>query len=109
MADLSNRLSGKVAFVTGAGRGQGRAYAVRLASEGADVIVVDRCADVESVTYPMSTRDDLDETARLVEKHARRAIASVVDVRATRDCPVPWARAWPSSDGSTSLSPTPAS
>jgi SDR family mycofactocin-dependent oxidoreductase len=81
MADPSNRLSGKVAFVTGAGRGQGRAYAVRLASEGADVIVVDRCADVEFVTYPMSTREDLDETVRLVEKHGRRAIASVVDVR----------------------------
>jgi SDR family mycofactocin-dependent oxidoreductase len=81
MPELSDRLAGKVAFVTGAGRGQGRAYAVRLASEGADVIVIDRCADGDTTTYPMATRDDLDETVRLVEKQGRRVIASVVDVR----------------------------
>jgi len=81
MAELSSRLIGKVAFVTGAARGQGRGYAVRLASEGADVIAIDRCADGETTTYPMATRDDLDETARLIEKQGRRAVTSVVDVR----------------------------
>jgi SDR family mycofactocin-dependent oxidoreductase len=81
MSDLSERLAGKVAFVTGAARGQGRAHAVRLASEGADVIVIDCCADVEATTYPLAAREDLDETVRLVEKQGRRAVASVVDVR----------------------------
>jgi SDR family mycofactocin-dependent oxidoreductase len=81
MADLSDRLRGKVAFVTGAARGQGRAYAVRLASEGADVIVIDRCADGVATTYAMATTEDLDETSRLVEKQGRRALTSVVDVR----------------------------
>jgi SDR family mycofactocin-dependent oxidoreductase len=81
MADLSNRLSGKVAFVTGAARGQGRGHTVRLASEGADVIVIDVCADNEATTYPMATTDELDETVRLVEKYGRRAVPAVVDVR----------------------------
>jgi SDR family mycofactocin-dependent oxidoreductase len=78
---MAGRVEGKVAFVTGAGRGQGRSHAVRLAEEGADVIAVDICAPVESVTYPMATADDLAETARLVEEQDRRIITAVADVR----------------------------
>jgi SDR family mycofactocin-dependent oxidoreductase len=74
-------LSGKVAFITGAGRGQGRAHAVRLASDGADIIAVDICADIATVPYPMATTADLEETCRLVEKEGRRANAQVADVR----------------------------
>lgn len=75
------RLQGKVAFVTGIGRGQGRSHAVRLASEGADIIGVDICADFESVPYPMSSEADLAETVALVEKQDRRIIARVADTR----------------------------
>jgi SDR family mycofactocin-dependent oxidoreductase len=81
MPDVSERLAGKVAFITGAARGQGRAHAVRLASEGADVIVVDACTDVAAVTYPLARRADLDETAALVEKQGQRVVAAVADVR----------------------------
>jgi len=75
------RVEGKVALITGAARGQGRHHAVRLAEEGADVILVDICADIPGVGYPMATPEDLDETVRLVEKFDRRATAAVVDVR----------------------------
>lgn len=75
------RVEGKVVFITGAARGQGRAHAVRLAEEGADIIGVDICADIATNSYGMASRDDLDETVRLVEKHGRRMIASVADVR----------------------------
>jgi SDR family mycofactocin-dependent oxidoreductase len=75
------RLEGKVAFITGAARGQGRSHAVRMASEGADVILVDRCANVETTAYDMADQADLTETVRLVEALGRTAIASVVDVR----------------------------
>jgi NAD(P)-dependent dehydrogenase (short-subunit alcohol dehydrogenase family) len=61
------RVQGKVAFITGAARGQGRSHAIRLAEEGADIIAVDICKDFETVGYPMATPDDLKETARLVE------------------------------------------
>jgi SDR family mycofactocin-dependent oxidoreductase len=74
-------LSGKIAFITGAGRGQGRAHAVRLASAGADVILTDICADIDSIPYAMATHDDLDETSRLVEKSGQRASVHVADVR----------------------------
>jgi len=70
-----------VAFITGAARGQGRAEAVRLAAEGADIIAVDICADLPTTTYPGPTPEDLAETARLVEDHDRRAVTSIVDVR----------------------------
>ena len=63
-----NRLKGKVALVTGAARGQGRSHAVHLADEGADIIALDICADIESNEYPLATPDDLDETAKLIEK-----------------------------------------
>jgi SDR family mycofactocin-dependent oxidoreductase len=75
------RLDGKVAFITGIGRGQGRSHALKLASEGADIIGVDICADFDSVAYPMSTTADLEETVRLVEGLDRRIVARVADVR----------------------------
>jgi SDR family mycofactocin-dependent oxidoreductase len=75
------RVQGKVAFVTGAGRGQGRSHAVRLAEEGADIIAVDLCHDIDSLAYSLSTPDDLKETARLVEAQDRRIVAVQADVR----------------------------
>jgi SDR family mycofactocin-dependent oxidoreductase len=75
------RVSGKVAFITGAARGQGRSHAVRLAEEGADIIAVDICAPVETVSYATGTEADLAETARLVEKLDRRVVTAKVDVR----------------------------
>jgi SDR family mycofactocin-dependent oxidoreductase len=75
------RLDGKVAFVTGAARGQGRAHAQRLAHEGADIIAADICAPVATVKYSASTPADLQETARLVEKEGRRIVARPVDTR----------------------------
>ena len=75
------RVAGKVAFVTGAARGQGRSHAVRLAEEGADIIAVDLCQDVETIGYPMATPEDLDETARLIEKTGQTAVIAQADVR----------------------------
>jgi SDR family mycofactocin-dependent oxidoreductase len=72
---------GKVAFVSGVARGQGRSHAVRLAEEGADIIGFDICANDDAVEYPLATRDDLDETRALVEKFGRKAILEVADVR----------------------------
>jgi SDR family mycofactocin-dependent oxidoreductase len=79
---MSGKLAGKVAFITGAARGQGRAHAVRLASEGADIIAVDIAGKLPScVPYDPATPDDLSETVRLVEAANRRIIASVTDTR----------------------------
>ena len=75
------RMTGKVAFVTGAGRGQGRSHAVHLADEGADLVLVDIGENIGTNSYPLATAADLDETARLVEKSGRRVIAAQVDVR----------------------------
>ena len=75
------RLENKVAFITGAARGQGRSHAVRLAQEGADIIAIDLCGQVPSIGYPMSTPEDLEETVRLVEEQDRRIIARKADVR----------------------------
>ena len=69
---MAGRMDGKVSFITGAGRGQGRAHAVKQASEGADIIAIDICEDIESNPYPMSSWDDLQETKTLVEHHGRR-------------------------------------
>lgn len=77
----NGRVAGKVAFITGAARGQGRSHAVRLAEEGADIIALDLCAQVETVPYPMATPADLEETVRLVEKLDRRIVAVRGDVR----------------------------
>ncbi|MBY4039225.1 mycofactocin-coupled SDR family oxidoreductase [Rhodococcus fascians] len=76
-----DRVSGKVAFITGAARGQGRSHAVRLAEEGADIIAVDICQDIESNPYALSRSEDLEETVRLVEKFDRRIVAIEADVR----------------------------
>ena len=78
---MGDRVQGKVAFITGAARGQGRSHAVRLAEEGADIIGVDLCAQVGTVPYPMATREDLEQTRRLVEKLGRRMVTAEVDVR----------------------------
>ncbi|BBX22195.1 3-ketoacyl-ACP reductase [Mycolicibacter terrae] len=74
-------LDGKVAFITGAARGQGRAHAVRLAGEGADIIAVDLCDQIASVPYPMATPDDLAATVKLVEDTGARIVAATADVR----------------------------
>ena len=78
---MTGRVEGKVAFITGAARGQGRAHAVRLASEGADIIAVDLCESIDSVPYPLATEADLKETVRLVEGLGRKIVASQADVR----------------------------
>lgn len=78
---MSGRVQGKVAFITGAARGQGRSHAVRLAQEGADIIAVDVCRQLDDVPFPMSTPEDLAETVSLVEKEGRRILATQVDVR----------------------------
>jgi SDR family mycofactocin-dependent oxidoreductase len=75
------RVEGKVAFITGAGRGQGRSHAIRLAEEGADIIAVDVCHDYDSVGYPMSSAADLAETVKAVEALDRRIVATEADVR----------------------------
>jgi (+)-trans-carveol dehydrogenase len=77
---MPGRVEGKVAFITGAGRGQGRSHAVRLAQEGADIIAIDICHDVEGA-LPMATAEDLAETAKMVEGLDRRIVTHQADVR----------------------------
>jgi SDR family mycofactocin-dependent oxidoreductase len=77
-------LDGKVAFITGGSRGQGRAHAVTCAREGADVIVIDIAEQLATVPYRLATADDLDETAKLVQARGRRALAIKADVRSQR-------------------------
>ena len=78
---MAGRLEGKVAFITGAARGQGRAHAVAMAKEGADIIAVDICRDIPSNPYPLATPDDLAETERAIKGLGRRVVARVADVR----------------------------
>ncbi len=79
---MAGSLDGRVAFVTGAARGQGRAHAIRLAQEGADVIAIDVCKPIsDSITYPMPTSADLAETAAAVEAAGRTVIAREIDIR----------------------------
>lgn len=79
---MAATLEGRVAFVTGAARGQGRAHAVRLASEGADIVAVDVCGPVsDTITYPAATSEELAETASAVEATGRKVLAREVDIR----------------------------
>lgn len=77
----ARRFEGKVAFITGAARGQGRAYARRLAAEGADIIGIDIAGDLATTAYQTATADDLAETARIVEALGRRIVVAKADVR----------------------------
>ncbi|WP_166903988.1 mycofactocin-coupled SDR family oxidoreductase [Mycobacterium sp. DL440] len=74
-----------VVVITGAARGQGRSHAVALAEAGADIIAVDRCADIDSIPYPLATKEDLAETARLVREAGGRIETAVADVRNLAD------------------------
>jgi SDR family mycofactocin-dependent oxidoreductase len=78
---MAGQFEGKVAFITGAARGQGRAHARRLARDGADIVGIDLCSQIATVDYPMATKDDLDETVRLVEERGARMISLIGDVR----------------------------
>lgn len=78
---MSGRVEGKRVLITGAARGMGRSHAVRLAQEGADLILVDICESMPGIEYPLATTEDLAETARLVGEHGRRAVTHIVDVR----------------------------
>ncbi len=78
---MAGRVAGKVAFITGAARGQGRSHAIRLAEEGADVIAVDICRDYGTVPYAMATEADLAQTVKAVEALDRRIVATQADVR----------------------------
>ena len=107
---MSGRLTGKVAFITGAARGQGRAHAVRMANEGADIIAIDIAGKLPAcVPYAPATPDDLAETVQLVEATGRRILASAVDIRDSTASGRPSTTAQPSWVASTSSSPTPAS
>jgi SDR family mycofactocin-dependent oxidoreductase len=78
---IVDRVKGKVALITGAARGQGRAHAKRLAEEGADIVAVDICADIDNLGYPLGSSEELAETVRIVENEDRRIIARRADVR----------------------------
>ena len=78
---MAGRVEGKVAFITGAARGQGRGHAVRLAQEGADIIAIDICKPIEGFLNPPSTPEDLARTADLVRGHNRRVVTAEIDVR----------------------------
>ena len=77
MGELDNT----VAVITGAARGQGRSHAVALAEQGADIIAVDICADIDTIPYPLATKSDLDKTAQLVRAAGRKVVPVVADVR----------------------------
>lgn len=82
MTATGGPLEGRVAFITGAARGQGRAHAVRLANDGADIIAIDVCAPIsETITYPLGTSEELAETVRAVESTGRKVLAREVDIR----------------------------
>ena len=81
MGQLTGRVAGKVALISGAARGQGRSHARMLAAEGADIIAVDLCEDIETNEYPLARPEDLEETARLVEKEGQRIFSAIADVR----------------------------
>ena len=102
-------LEGKVAFITGAARGQGRAHAVRLAREGVKIVGIDICEDIASMDYPNASEADLAETVKLVEAQGAAMIATKADVREYAAVKMRSTTASSATDGSTSSSPTPAS
>ncbi len=81
MGEPEHPLKGRVAFITGAARGQGRAHAIKLACAGADIIAVDLCNQIASVPYPLANPDDLAATVKLVEDTGARIVARQADVR----------------------------
>jgi SDR family mycofactocin-dependent oxidoreductase len=83
MGSASGRAAGKKVLITGAARGMGRSHAVRLAQEGADLLLIDICTSPDGLEYPLSSEDDLAETAKLVAAQGRAAVTKVVDVRDT--------------------------
>src|SRR5690606_24418343 len=83
--DKMGLLDGKVVFITGGARGQGRAHAVTSAREGADVVIIDTVDQIGSVEYPMATQEDIDETVQQVEALDRRIVSTVGDVRRQED------------------------
>src|SRR6266480_5077351 len=78
---MPGRVDGKVAFITGGARGQGRSHALRLAEEGADISIVDACEDIPTAGYAMATTADLQETADMVKTLGRRVLTRQADVR----------------------------
>lgn len=84
-AVMGQRLADRTALVTGAGRGQGRAHAMRMAGEGARVVVTDVCRDIDEIGYPMASRAELEETAALIEAAGGRVLAMPADVRSQAD------------------------
>lgn len=78
---MTDRVTGKVALITGAARGQGRSHAIHLAREGADIVAVDYCTSFDTISYPMATPADLAQTAKEVEALGRRVLTVQADVR----------------------------
>lgn len=103
---MAGRVAGKVAFITGAARGQGRSHAIRLAEEGADIIAVDVLQDYETVSYGMGTEQDLAETVTAVAALGRKFIARKADVRDAAAIRQVVDEAWQSSAGWISSSRT---
>ena len=95
-------LDGRVALITGGARGQGRAHALALAAEGADIVLADAPAAMADLTYPLGTEDDLRETAKLVDELGRRCLPLTVDVRMPPRSTPPSHRPSPISAASTS-------
>jgi short chain dehydrogenase len=106
---MAGRVAGKVAFITGAGRGQGRSHATRLAEEGADIIAVDICRDYGTVPYAMATEADLAQTVKAVKALDPRIIATPADVRDVATLKAAVDDGWPSWGGWTSCRPMPGS
>ncbi len=103
---MTGRVEGKVALITGGGRGQGRSHALKLAAEGADIVAFDICHDLKSVAYELSTPDDLNETVAQVEALDRRAIGIQGDVRDLSALAGAVSRPWTTSAAWTSSAPT---